>query len=173
MIWQTINPNNLPKKEVLAINLTNYDFPEDRPIDYGEKAVGYLDYDLNRIWCRDNFGEILMIGCTHYIEIDSIQMPNCDSSTDHLSEIVDALCGRSTFPVPPGKILAAAIEEIGVSPSKFAEMLGVHPKTVGEFTLGDRTISAEMGELIGSVLEMDDRQWFELQKKIVAARCEN
>jgi plasmid maintenance system antidote protein VapI len=52
-------------------------------------------------------------------------------------------------------------------------MLGVHPQTVVEFILGDRAISAEMTTLIGDALGMDDRQWFELQEKIVLARCEN
>jgi plasmid maintenance system antidote protein VapI len=169
MIWQTIDPNNLPKQKVLAACFI------PKSAWFKEKLIGYLVFYQKSIFCIETSNLIVKtIGsCTHYIDIEAETPDDIDSSTYQPSQMVDALCGQSTLPIPPGKILAAAIEETGVCPSKFAEMLGVHPKTVLEFILGYRPISSEMGILIGDALGMDDRQWFELQQKIVVARCEN
>lgn len=168
MTWQTINLNNLSKgrKVLAACFLPNSGW-------FKEKLIGYLVFDRGCVYCKESLDPFAKtIGsCTHYIDIEA-EIPDVDSSTDYSSGIVAALCGRSAFPVPPGKILIAAIEEIGVCTSKFAERLGVHPRTVGEFILGDQVISAEMGDRIGEVLGMGDRQWAELQQKIINAQCE-
>ena len=69
MYWKEVDPQNLPQSEVLAINLRSPD-----ALDYQEKGLGYLSYDLGRVWCHNKFGEITLISCTHYIEIDKISM---------------------------------------------------------------------------------------------------
>jgi addiction module HigA family antidote len=164
MNWIKIDPDNLPKGEVLAINLEYHDFPEHQRLDYGQKAVGYLDYDNRHIWCLDSFGEILISDCTHYIEIASIQMPESED-TDFSNQSVE--------PVHQGKILAEALEKIGMDHYNFAKVVGVHHKTIEEFILGEQPISGELGRKIEDALGMGDRLWLRLQQLPAEKRIKN
>jgi plasmid maintenance system antidote protein VapI len=165
MNWQKIDPNNLPKGEVLAINLAYPDFPEHQRLDYGQKAIGYLDYDLH-IWCRDSFGEILIIDCTHYIEIDSIQMPKFDSDFEIDNNLTIDInpSNQSVQLVRQTEILAKVLEKIGMDHHEFAKIVGVHHKTIEGFILGEQPISGELGRKIEDALGMGDRLWLRLRQ---------
>ncbi|MEG3877632.1 hypothetical protein QT972_09650 [Microcoleus sp. herbarium7] len=148
MYWKKVDSQNLPQGEVLAINLKSPD-----ALDYQEKGLGYLSYDLRRVWCHDGFGKITLIGCTHYIEIDKIQVPSDEltaTEVDCLEKIETVLSRRSVRPVHPGEILADAIEGLEMTQEKFAELLGVTPETVKEIILGWSPITPEMATRIGA-----------------------
>lgn len=164
MYWKKVDSQNLPQGEVLAINLKSPD-----ALDYQEKGLGYLSYNLGRVWCHSKFDDMTLVGCTHYIEIAKIQLPSDEltaAEVDCLEKIEVALGRRSVRPVHPGEILADALEGLELTQEKFAELLGVTPETVKEIILGWSPITPEMATRIGDALGMGDRLWNNLQQKV-------
>ena len=154
MTWQKIDPNNLPKREVLAVNFRSDTY------GYGEKILGRLyvsQVTQLGVSCENDIENL--DNCTHYFDIEKIKMPSDDS-------IVERKESPTNRSLHPGAILAETIEKIGISQNKLAELMGVHPKTVEELILGDFPISEEMGDWIGEALGMGDRLWFRLQQEI-------
>ena len=70
MKWIPIDPDNLPKGEVLAANL------EPGTHGYSEKLLGYLRFiesgQGETVICEDD--QQLIYGCTHYIDINKFDL---------------------------------------------------------------------------------------------------
>ena len=66
MEWIKIDPENLPKKEVLAANFKQGTY------GYKEKLVGFIDITEDEVFC-DSDRETLD-NVTHYIVIDDIKL---------------------------------------------------------------------------------------------------
>jgi antitoxin HigA-1 len=74
--------------------------------------------------------------------------------------------GRQIRPMHPGEILADALEELGMTQTQFAEVLGVSRRTINEIIQGRRAITVDTAIRIGRALNGEPQLWLNLQQKV-------
>jgi len=65
--------------------------------------------------------------------------------------------------VHPGEILKEELEELGVSPTKFARQIDVPPNRVGQIIAGKRSVSADTALRFGHWFGVEAQFWLNLQ----------
>ncbi|MBD2021236.1 HigA family addiction module antidote protein [Leptolyngbya sp. FACHB-36] len=82
---------------------------------------------------------------------------------EELQKLID---GRQARPVHPGEALEDVLEDMGMTQTKFAEVLGVSRRTVNEIVQGRRPVTVDMAIRIGKALGNGPQLWLNLQQKV-------
>ncbi len=83
-----------------------------------------------------------------------------------MKDIQDIIYGRKVRPVHPGEVISDVLEDIEMTQTKFAEILGVSRRSVNEIVLGQRPITVDMAIRIGKALGNGPQLWLNLQQKV-------
>jgi antitoxin HigA-1 len=83
-----------------------------------------------------------------------------------MTDLQDMIHGRQIRPVHPGEVISDVLEDIGMSQTSFAEVLGVSRRTVNEIVQGRRPITVDMAIRIGKALGNGPQLWLNLQQKV-------
>ena len=83
-----------------------------------------------------------------------------------MSNWEDIINGRQVRPVDPGEVIADILDDLGMSQTKFAEILGVSRRTVNEIIQGQRPITVDLAIRIGKALGNGPVLWLNLQQKV-------
>ena len=73
---------------------------------------------------------------------------------------------RLVRPVHPGEVIADILDDLEITPTEFAEILGVPNQTVNEIINYQRTITVDIAIRLGKALGNGPRLWLNLQQKI-------
>jgi len=74
--------------------------------------------------------------------------------------------GRTVRPVHPGEVLSDILDDLDMTQTKFAELLGVSRRTVNEIIQGRRPITVDMAIRIGTAFGNGATLWLKLQQKV-------
>jgi len=83
-----------------------------------------------------------------------------------MKDIQNMIQGRKVRPVHPGEVLADVLEDIEMTQTRFAEILGVSRRSVNQIILGQRPITVDMAIRIGKALGNGPQLWLNLQQKV-------
>jgi antitoxin HigA-1 len=83
-----------------------------------------------------------------------------------MTDIQDMIHGRQIRPVHPGEVISDVLEDIGMTQTSFAEVLGVSRRTVNEIVQGRRPITVDIAIRIGKALGNGPQLWLNLQQKV-------
>lgn len=73
---------------------------------------------------------------------------------------------RLVRPVHPGEVIADILDDLEITPTEFAEIIGVPNQTVNEIINCQRTITVDIAIRLGKALGTGPRLWLNLQQKI-------
>ncbi|MGB3203473.1 MAG: HigA family addiction module antitoxin [Crinalium sp.] len=68
--------------------------------------------------------------------------------------------------VHPGEVIADILDDLEITPTEFAEIIGVPNQTVNEIINGQKTITVDIAIRLGKALGNGLRLWLNLQQKI-------
>nr|WP_274382022.1 HigA family addiction module antitoxin [Myxacorys almedinensis] len=74
--------------------------------------------------------------------------------------------GRKTRPAHPGEVISDILEDLEMTQTNFAEILGVSRRTVNEIIQGRRPVTVDMAIRIGKALGNGPQLWLNLQQKV-------
>lgn len=83
-----------------------------------------------------------------------------------MKDIKDFIQGRKVRPVHPGEVISDVLEDLEMTQTRFAEILGVSRRSVNEIVLGQRPITVDMAIRIGKALGNGPQLWLNLQQKV-------
>ncbi len=83
-----------------------------------------------------------------------------------MKDLQDIIDGRAVRPVHPGEVIADVLEDLGMTQTRFAEVLGVSRRTVNQIVQGRRPITVDMAIRIGKALGNGPQLWLNLQQKV-------
>ena len=83
-----------------------------------------------------------------------------------MKDIQDIIQRRKVRPVHPGEVISDVLEDIEMTQTRFAEILGVSRRSVNEIVLGQRPITVDMAIRIGKALGNGPQLWLNLQQKV-------
>lgn len=69
-----------------------------------------------------------------------------------MTNLQDITQGRQVRPVHPGEVISDILEDLEITQTRFAEILGVSRRTVNEIVQGRRPITVDMAIPIGKAL---------------------
>jgi antitoxin HigA-1 len=73
---------------------------------------------------------------------------------------------RQVRPVHPGEVIADILEDLQITQTHLAEVLGVSRRTVNEIIQGHRPITVDMALRIGKAMGNGPQLWLNLQQKV-------
>jgi addiction module HigA family antidote len=83
-----------------------------------------------------------------------------------MKELQEIVINRNVRPVHPGAVIADILEDLEISQTKFAEIIGVSRRSVNEIIQGRRPITVDMAIRIGKALGNGPQLWLNLQQKV-------
>jgi len=83
-----------------------------------------------------------------------------------MKDLQNIIQGRKVRPVHPGEVISDVLEDLEMTQTRFAEILGVSRRTVNEIVLGQRPITVDMAIRIGKALGNGPQLWLNLQQKV-------
>jgi len=83
-----------------------------------------------------------------------------------MKDIQDIIQGRKVRPVHPGEVISDVLEDLEMTQTRFAKILGVSRRSVSEIVLGQRPITVDMAIRIGKALGNGPQLWLNLQQKV-------
>ena len=83
-----------------------------------------------------------------------------------MKDIQNIIQGRKVRPVHPGEVISDVLEDLEMTQTRFAEILGVSRRSVNEIILGQRPITVDMAIRIGKALGNGPQLWLNLQQKV-------
>jgi antitoxin HigA-1 len=83
-----------------------------------------------------------------------------------MTDLQDMIHERQVRPVHPGEVISDVLEDIGMTQTSFAKVLGVSRRTVNEIVQGRRPITVDMAIRIGKALGNGPQLWLNLQQKV-------
>lgn len=83
-----------------------------------------------------------------------------------MKELQDIVQGRKIRPAHPGEVLSDVLEDLEMTQTAFAEVLGVSRRTVNEIIQGRRPVTVDMAIRIGKALGNGPQLWLNLQQKV-------
>jgi antitoxin HigA-1 len=83
-----------------------------------------------------------------------------------MKDIQDLIYGRKVRPVHPGEVISDVLEDLEMTQTRFAEILGVSRRSVNEIIQGKRPITVDMAIRIGKALGNGPQLWLNLQQKV-------
>ena len=73
---------------------------------------------------------------------------------------------RKVRPTHPGEVISDILEDLEITQTKFAEIIGVSRRSVNEIIQGQRPITVDMAIRIGKALGNGPQLWLNLQQKV-------
>jgi len=73
---------------------------------------------------------------------------------------------RPERPVHPGEVIADILDDLEITQTQFAKILGISEQTVNEIILGQQPITVDLAIRIGKALGNGHQLWLNLQQKI-------
>ncbi|MBR8828634.1 MAG: HigA family addiction module antidote protein [Gomphosphaeria aponina SAG 52.96 = DSM 107014] len=73
---------------------------------------------------------------------------------------------RPERPVHPGEVIADILDDLEITQTQFAEILGISQQTVNEIIQGQQPITVDLAIRIGKALGNGHRLWLNLQQKV-------
>lgn len=83
-----------------------------------------------------------------------------------MKDIQDMIYGRKVRPMHPGEVISDVLEDLEMTQTRFAEILGVSRRSVNEIIQGKRPITVDMAIRIGKALGNGPQLWLNLQQKV-------
>ena len=83
-----------------------------------------------------------------------------------MKDLQNIIQGRKVRPVHPGEVISDVLEDLEMTQTRFAEILGVSRRSVNEIVLGQRPITVDMAIRIGKALGNGPQLWLNLQQKV-------
>lgn len=83
-----------------------------------------------------------------------------------MKDLQDMIHGRHVRPVHPGEVISDVLEDLEMTQTSFAEILGVSRRTVNEIIQGRRPVTVDMAIRIGKALGNGPQLWLNLQQKV-------
>jgi len=83
-----------------------------------------------------------------------------------MNNLLESLKDRKIRPSHPGEIILDILEDVEISQTQFAKMLGVSRRTVNQIIQGYRPITVDMAIRIGKALGNGPELWLNLQQKV-------
>lgn len=83
-----------------------------------------------------------------------------------MKDIQNMIQGRKVRPVHPGEVISDVLEDLEMTQTRFAEILGVSRRSVNQIILGQRPITVDMALRIGIALGNGPQLWLNLQQKV-------
>jgi addiction module HigA family antidote len=83
-----------------------------------------------------------------------------------MKDLQNIIQGRKVRPVHPGEVISDVLEDLEMTQTRFAEILGVSRRSVNEIILGQRPITVDMAIRIGKALGNGPQLWLNLQQKV-------
>jgi antitoxin HigA-1 len=81
-------------------------------------------------------------------------------------ELQDIIRGRKSRPLHPGEVILDILEDLEITQTRFADILGVSRRTVNEIVKGRRPVTVDMAIRIGKALGNGPQLWLNLQQKV-------
>ncbi|MDX2239320.1 MAG: HigA family addiction module antitoxin [Leptolyngbyaceae cyanobacterium bins.302] len=88
---------------------------------------------------------------------------NSNMKNEKLTQI---LSERKVKPAHPGEVLDDLLEELNLTQTEIAKMLGVSRRTVSQIIHGRRPITVDMAIRLGITFGNGPRLWLNLQQKV-------
>lgn len=85
---------------------------------------------------------------------------------NNMNNLLESLKDRKIRPSHPGEIILDILEDVEISQTQFAKMLGVSRRTVNQIIQGHRPITVDMAIRIGKALGNGPELWLNLQQKV-------
>ncbi|NJK74541.1 MAG: HigA family addiction module antidote protein [Oscillatoriales cyanobacterium RU_3_3] len=83
-----------------------------------------------------------------------------------MKDIQEIIYGRKVRPVHPGEVISDVLEDLEITQTRFADILGVSRRSVNEIIQGKRPITVDMAIRIGKALGNGPQIWLNLQQKV-------
>ena len=83
-----------------------------------------------------------------------------------MKDLQNIIQGRKVRPVHPGEVISDVLEDLEMTQTRFAEILGVSRRSVNQIILGQRPITVDMAIRIGKALGNGPQLWLNLQQKV-------
>lgn len=83
-----------------------------------------------------------------------------------MSSLEEIIAERTVRPAHPGEVLADILDELEISQTKFAELIGVSRRTINQIVQGRRPVTVDMAIRIGKALGNGPQLWLNLQQKV-------
>ena len=83
-----------------------------------------------------------------------------------MNDLEKILLERKVRPTHPGEVISDILEDLEITQTKFAELIGVSRRSVNEIIQGRRPITVDMAIRIGKALGNGPQLWLNLQQKV-------
>jgi antitoxin HigA-1 len=83
-----------------------------------------------------------------------------------MKDLQEIFADRKVRPIHPGEVISDILEDLEMTQTKFAEILGVSRRSVNEIIQGRRPITVDMAIRIGKALGNGPQLWLNLQQKV-------
>jgi antitoxin HigA-1 len=83
-----------------------------------------------------------------------------------MNSLEEIISEKTVRPAHPGEVLADILDELEISQTKFAELIGVSRRTVNQIVQGRRPVTVDMAIRIGKALGNGPQLWLNLQQKV-------
>lgn len=83
-----------------------------------------------------------------------------------MKELQEIFVNRKVRPTHPGAVISDILEDLEITQTKFAEIIGVSRRSVNEIIQGRRPITVDMAIRIGKALGNGPQLWLNLQQKV-------
>lgn len=83
-----------------------------------------------------------------------------------MNDLLESLKDRKIRPSHPGEVILDILEDVEISQTQFAKMLGVSRRTVNQIIRGHRPVTVDMAIRIGKALGNGPELWLNLQQKV-------
>ncbi len=84
----------------------------------------------------------------------------------YMDNLLEAVKDRQRRPNHPGQVVLDILEDLEISQTEFAKILGVSRRTVNQIIQGRRPITVDMAIRIGKAFGNGPESWLNLQQKI-------
>jgi addiction module HigA family antidote len=83
-----------------------------------------------------------------------------------MQNLLENVKDRKIRPIHPGEVILDILEDIDISQTQFAKILGVSRRTVNQIIQGRRPITVDMAIRIGKALGNGPNLWLNLQQNV-------
>lgn len=83
-----------------------------------------------------------------------------------MRDFYESIAERKVRPAHPGEVLDDILEDLEMTQTRFAEVIGVSRRSVNEIIQGHRPVTVDMAIRIGKALGNGPQLWLNLQQNV-------